>query len=48
MQAEGILGSDDLDAADGRSRELVDEAVRFAEASPLPDLADLYTHVYVD
>jgi pyruvate dehydrogenase E1 component alpha subunit len=48
MQAEQALGSDELDAADGRSKELVDEAVRFAESSPLPDLADLYTHVYVD
>jgi pyruvate dehydrogenase E1 component alpha subunit len=48
MGREGLLGSEELDALDARAKELVDEAVRFAESSPLPDLSDLYTHVYVD
>lgn len=45
--AEGRVRLEDLDAIDRRCRELLDEAVRFAEESPLPEPHELYTHVYV-
>lgn len=41
------LSADDLDGIDAKNRALLDEAVAFAEASPLPDPAELYTDVYV-
>jgi len=47
MQASGPLKLDDLDAIDAANRALVDEAVDFARASPLPEPADLYTDVFV-
>ncbi|MBI2942374.1 MAG: thiamine pyrophosphate-dependent dehydrogenase E1 component subunit alpha [Chloroflexi bacterium] len=43
----GLLGADDLDAIDARNRALLDEAIAFAEVSPLPDPAELCTDVYV-
>jgi TPP-dependent pyruvate/acetoin dehydrogenase alpha subunit len=36
-----------LDRIDLTNRSLIDEAVAFAEASPLPDLTELVTEVYV-
>lgn len=38
---------EELDAIDAASRKKIDDAVAFAEASPLPQPADLFTHVYV-
>jgi pyruvate dehydrogenase E1 component alpha subunit len=43
----GILTLAELDAADALNRARIDEAVAFAEASPLPDIAELTTEVYV-
>jgi acetoin:2,6-dichlorophenolindophenol oxidoreductase subunit alpha len=43
----GRLTAAELDAADARNQALIDQAVAFAEASPLPDPADLTTDVYV-
>jgi acetoin:2,6-dichlorophenolindophenol oxidoreductase subunit alpha len=43
----GLLTGQTLDTIDASNRNLVDEAVKFAEASPLPDLAELFTEVYV-
>jgi TPP-dependent pyruvate/acetoin dehydrogenase alpha subunit len=45
--AHGLLSAAELDAVDARNRALIDEAVAFAEASPLPEPAELYTDVYV-
>ena len=47
MRATGWLTQEELDAIDARNRKKLDEAVAFAETSPLPDLAELYTDVYV-
>ena len=47
MQASGPLKLDELDAIDAANRTLVDEAVEFARASPLPEPAELYTDVFV-
>jgi pyruvate dehydrogenase E1 component alpha subunit len=45
--AQGIATAAELDAIDARNRALIDEAVAFAEAGPLPEPAELYTDVYV-
>jgi acetoin:2,6-dichlorophenolindophenol oxidoreductase subunit alpha len=46
VTSEGLLSADKLDAIDQRNGNLLKEAVAFAEASPLPDLKELYTEVY--
>jgi len=43
----GTAGQEELDAIDTGNRKKIDEAVAFAETSPLPEPADLFTHVYV-
>jgi acetoin:2,6-dichlorophenolindophenol oxidoreductase subunit alpha len=47
VQSRGLFTAEDLDAVDAHNRALVDDAVRFAEESPLPDPAELTTDVYV-
>ena len=46
--ADGLLSEDELAAIEARSREMIDQAVAFAEASPLPDPAELLTDVFVE
>lgn len=48
MLRDGVLSEGELAAIDDRNREKIDQAVAFAEASPLPDAAELYTDVFVD
>lgn len=43
----GLLTHEELAAIDAVNREKMDQAVAFAEASPLPDPAELYTDVFV-
>ena len=43
-----ILKEDALKAIDKEIREIVTEAADFAQNSPEPDPAELYTDVYVD
>jgi pyruvate dehydrogenase E1 component alpha subunit len=45
---EGPLTVTELDAIDAQNRKLVDGAVEFAKGGPLPEVAELYTDVYVD
>ena len=47
MLAQNLLRADELDAIESANRKKIDEAVAFAEASPLPKPADLLTDVYV-
>ncbi len=47
MLDQGLLHPEELGAIDSRNRKKIDEAVAFAEASPLPQPADLFTDVYV-
>ena len=47
MKQAGPLRQEELDAIDATNKRKIDEAVRFAESSALPELADLYTDVYV-
>ena len=44
---EGVIGDDDPKAFDEEAIAVVDEAVRFADNSPFPDLDSLYDDIYV-
>ena len=44
---EGVLDEKQVEEIDKKSLETVDEAVRFADASPFPELDSLYDDVYV-
>jgi len=45
--ARDLIRLEELEAIDAENRRVIDEAVAFAEASPLPDLKELHTDVYV-
>lgn len=47
LSAQGFDGTE-LDALDARNRERLDEAIAFAEASPLPGPEELLANVYVE
>jgi pyruvate dehydrogenase E1 component alpha subunit len=47
LLGQGATRQEELDAIDAANRKKIDEAVAFAETSPLPQPADLFTHVYV-
>jgi acetoin:2,6-dichlorophenolindophenol oxidoreductase subunit alpha len=46
-EREAWLGAAELDIIEAQNLALLDEAIRFAEFSPLPEAAELYTQVYV-
>ena len=43
---EGLITTGELEEIDSQVAEEIDEVVRFARESPLPELDDLYKHVY--
>jgi len=43
----GLVAQEELDAVDEKVEKLIDEAVEFAEESPMPDPEELTTDVYV-
>ncbi len=45
--SQGIVSQADLDAIDGKAEAAIDEAVEYAESSPLPETAETLTDVYV-
>jgi pyruvate dehydrogenase E1 component alpha subunit len=45
---EGLLTAEELDQLDQEAEELMEEAIRFADDSPLPDPSELYDDVYGD
>ena len=45
--SNGLLSQEELAAIDAQNGEKIDQAVAFAEASSLPDAAELYTDVFV-
>jgi pyruvate dehydrogenase E1 component alpha subunit len=47
LVAEGVVKEDEVEKFDQEAIETVDEAVRFADESPFPDLDSLYDEVYV-
>jgi len=44
---EGLLSDEAVEKLDTEAQEKIEEAVRFADDSPSPDLASLYDDVYV-
>jgi len=44
---DGMLSDDDVEKLDTEAQEKIEEAVKFADDSPFPDLASLYDDVYV-
>ena len=44
---EDVVSKEDLEKLDEKAMAKVDEAVKFADKSPFPDLDSLYDHVYV-
>jgi pyruvate dehydrogenase E1 component alpha subunit len=47
LQDEGVVSKEQFEELDQKAIETVDEAVRFADESPFPDLDSLYDDVYV-
>jgi pyruvate dehydrogenase E1 component alpha subunit len=45
---EGTLSQAELDETEAKVTEQMDDAVRFSDESPAPDLSELLTDVYVD
>ena len=43
---QGLLSEAELDAIDGKARDTIEEACRFAQESPLPNPTDLLSDVY--
>ncbi|MCH7841413.1 MAG: thiamine pyrophosphate-dependent dehydrogenase E1 component subunit alpha [Chloroflexi bacterium] len=46
--AQGDITAEELDQLDADAETLMDEAVKFADESPLPEPVELYDDVYVD
>ena len=44
----GLVAADELDFMDLEAQELMEQAIQFADESPLPQPAELYDDVYVD
>jgi pyruvate dehydrogenase E1 component alpha subunit len=44
---EGVLGEEEIEKLDREEMATVDEAVKFADGSPFPDLDSLYDDIYV-
>jgi len=47
LVSEGVLSEDDVKGFDDKAIEVVDEATKFADNSPFPDLDSLYDDIYV-
>jgi pyruvate dehydrogenase E1 component alpha subunit len=45
---QGDITAEELDQIDMEAETLMDEAVKFADESPLPEPVELYDDVYVD
>ena len=48
VRSRALMTDDEIIQIEERVLALIDEAVQFAEVSPLPEPAELYRHVYVD
>jgi pyruvate dehydrogenase E1 component alpha subunit len=44
----GLISSEELDQLDQDAEELMEEAIKFADDSPMPEPMELYEDVYVD
>ena len=48
LESSSVASDAELDKIDTKAKEIVDEAVRFAEASPEPGQEELFRHIYVE
>lgn len=48
LESGSIVSDSELDKIDTKAKNIVDEAVRFAEASPEPGPEELFRHIYVE
>jgi len=48
LKANGVINDDDLAQIEAQVKEDVEQSVRFAEESPLPDEAELTTDIYAN
>ena len=46
--SEGAITAEELDRLDQDAEDLMEEAIRFADESPMPEPAEIYEDVYVD
>ncbi|MDA1188086.1 MAG: pyruvate dehydrogenase (acetyl-transferring) E1 component subunit alpha [Chloroflexi bacterium] len=46
MQEDGLLSEDEIAEIDDEIKEVIEDAVRFGDESPEPDLDSVYEHVY--
>ena len=44
----GLVSSEELDQLDQEAEDLMEEAIKFADDSPMPDPIEIYDDVYVD
>ena len=44
----GLVSSEELDQLDQEAEDLMEEAIKFADDSPMPDPVEIYDDVYVD
>lgn len=47
IEEKGLATKEEIAAIDEKVKKMVDECVKFAEESPLPDLSELYNDIYV-
>ncbi len=47
MVPEGLVTAEELDQMDQVAEQLMEEAIKFADDSPLPEPAEIYEDVYV-
>ena len=47
LVAEGVITADEREEMDAEAQQTADDAVAFADASPVPDPSSLYDDVYV-
>ncbi|MEC9308367.1 MAG: thiamine pyrophosphate-dependent dehydrogenase E1 component subunit alpha [Chloroflexota bacterium] len=48
VTAAGLVSSEELDQLDQEAEDLMEEAIKFADDSPMPDPIEIYDDVYVD
>lgn len=48
LKTNNIIGDDDLAQIEAQVKKDVEQSVRFAEESPLPDESELYTNIYAN
>jgi pyruvate dehydrogenase E1 component alpha subunit len=48
LKTNNVIGDDDLAQIEAQVKKDVEQSVRFAEESPLPDESELYTNIYAN